>query len=144
HDSRRVDNQLRGRSGRQGDPGESIFYVSLEDDMIKNYISQKYKNVLSKLTEDNDYIDSKSAIKAVENAQMAVEGDNFKARKDIVSYDDTLNTQRGIIYTQRNLVLDKENIKDEIGAIILDVINKNNNVEESSKYIIEDVKDRLI
>ncbi|MDI9216990.1 preprotein translocase subunit SecA [Clostridium tertium] len=144
HDSRRVDNQLRGRSGRQGDPGESIFYVSLEDDMIKNYISQKYKNILAKLTEDNDYIDSKSANKAVENAQMAVEGDNFKARKDIVSYDDVLNTQREVIYSQRNLVLDKDNIKEEIEEIILDVINKNNNIELASKYKIEEFKHKLI
>ncbi|WP_195429125.1 preprotein translocase subunit SecA [Clostridium sp. D46t1_190503_E9] len=144
HDSRRVDNQLRGRSGRQGDPGESIFHVSLEDDMIKNYISQKYKNILAKLTEDNDYIDSKSANKAVENAQMAVEGDNFKARKDIVSYDDVLNTQREVIYSQRNLVLDKDNIKEEIEEIILDVINKNNNIELASKYKIEEFKHKLI
>ena len=136
HDSRRVDNQLRGRSGRQGDIGESIFYVSLEDDMIKNYISQKYKNILKKLTLEDGYIDSNAANKAVESAQKAVEDDNFKGRKDVVAYDDVLNTQREVIYTQRNLVLDKEDIKEEIIEIIKGVILKNVNSEDGFDKLV--------
>lgn len=123
HDSVRVDNQLRGRSGRQGDKGESIFYVSLEDDMIKNYISESSKKLLRKLSEKNDFIDSDSAVKAVNNAQKAVEDDAFKARKDILGYDDALNVQRLLIYKQRNMVLEKESIEEEIDNMIKTVIN---------------------
>ena len=137
HDSRRVDNQLRGRAGRQGDVGESIFYVSLEDDMIKNYIPQKYKNMLKKLTLDDGYIDSKAGNKAVESAQKAVEDDNFKGRKDIVAYDDVLNTQREVIYNQRNLVLDKEDIKEDIFNIAKSIISKYINKEELFEKLVE-------
>ena len=137
HDSRRVDNQLRGRAGRQGDVGESIFFVSLEDDMIKNYISQKYKNILNKLTLEDGYIDSQSANKAVESAQKAIEDDNFKGRKDIVAYDDVLNTQREVIYSQRNLVLDKEDIKEDIFNIIKSIISKYVDKEELFEKLIE-------
>lgn len=122
HDSIRVDNQLRGRSGRQGDPGESIFFVSLEDEMIKNFISDKFKKILNKLENVNGYIDSTSATKAVENAQKAVEGDSSAARMNILGYDDTLNKQREVIYNQRNLVIDKEDISEDIKSIIKSVV----------------------
>ena len=137
HDSVRVDNQLRGRSGRQGDPGSSIFFVSLEDELIKNFISDRNKKILDKLKIDGDYIDSDAAIKAVNMAQRNVEGDAFKARKDILGYDDFLDKQRELIYKQRNEVLDNEDISESIRAIVTFVveditkdINKKNNVEE--------------
>ncbi|MBU3205005.1 preprotein translocase subunit SecA [Clostridium algidicarnis] len=136
HDSRRVDNQLRGRSGRQGEPGESVFYVSLEDDVVKNYISQKYKNILEKLVKEKGYIDSPSANKAVELAQHSIEGDGFHSRKDIVGYDDTLNKQREVIYNQRNLVLDEEDTK----AIILDMIS--GVIEETLNTIVSGAVDK--
>ncbi|WP_051652448.1 preprotein translocase subunit SecA [Clostridium algidicarnis] len=136
HDSRRVDNQLRGRSGRQGEPGESVFYVSLEDDVVKNYISQKYKNILEKLVKEKGYIDSPSANKAVELAQHSIEGDGFHSRKDIVGYDDTLNKQREVIYNQRNLVLDEEDTK----AIILDMIS--GVIEETLNTIVSGSVDK--
>ena len=123
HDSVRVDNQLRGRSGRQGDPGESIFFVSLEDEMTRNYISDRFKKIVSKLESNNGHIDSKSAIKAIENAQKSVEGDNLAARKNVVGYDDTLNKQREVIYEQRNQILESDDIKDNIIAMIKSVIN---------------------
>ncbi len=140
HDSVRVDNQLRGRSGRQGDPGESIFFVSLEDEMIKNFISDKFKKILNKLESVDGYIDSPSAIKAVENAQSTVEGDNSAARMNVLGYDDTLNKQREVIYHQRNLIIDKEDISEEIKNIIKAVVetiayNIANGQEEIDKLI---------
>lgn len=147
HDSRRVDNQLRGRSGRQGDPGESVFYVSLEDDMVKNYISQKYKNILEKLVEENGRIDSSAANKAVELAQHSVEGDGFGSRKSIVGYDDTLNKQRQVIYDQRNQVLDSEDIKEVIIDIVEDaiksVLDRALNEIESLKNIKESEENEI-
>lgn len=125
HDSVRVDNQLRGRAGRQGDPGESIFFVSLEDEMTKNYISDRFKKVVSKLETNNGYINSQSAIKAIENAQKSVEGDNLAARQNVVGYDDTLNKQREVIYDQRNKILESDNIKDNIIEMIKSVIKEN-------------------
>ena len=140
HDSVRVDNQLRGRAGRQGDPGESIFFVSLEDEMIKNYIPEKYKKLLTKLAEDNDFIDSPSAVKAVDKAQKIVESDAFQARKDILGYDDALNQQRLVIYDQRNMVLDQENIREEITNMIKSVIHNITKVI----YEKQDFKDELV
>lgn len=145
HDSRRVDNQLRGRAGRQGDPGESIFFVSLEDDMIKNYIPEKFKNLLEKLESKDGEIDNPSARKAVEKAQIAVEGDNFKARKDVIGYDDALNKQREVIYDQRNMVLDSEDIKEIFINILKSVIK--NNVDEDKiddEFIDEEIIQALI
>lgn len=125
HDSVRVDNQLRGRSGRQGDVGESLFFVSLEDDMIKNNISNKFKVKLDKLNIDkNKPIEYKHINKVVEMAQKYVEGDNFAARKDVVGYDDVLDKQRHVIYEQRNIILEKDSIEDEIIKMIDFVITK--------------------
>lgn len=119
HESVRIDNQLRGRAGRQGDVGESLFYVSLDDDMMKNYISDKYRKILGKLDlVDNEPIGFKSINKVVEQAQKSVEGDNFAARKDVVGYDDVLDKQRKIIYEQRNHILDEENLDEVIEKMV--------------------------
>ena len=123
HDSIRVDNQLRGRAGRQGDPGESVFIVSIEDDMIKNYISEKYKKIISRLVDEKGLIDSSSAQVAVDSAQRAIEGDNFQGRKDVLGYDDALNKQREVIYNQRNSVLETEEIDELIIPIINSIID---------------------
>ena len=123
HDSIRVDNQLRGRAGRQGDPGESVFIVSIEDDMTKNYISEKYKKIISRLVDAKGLIDSSSAQVAVDSAQRAIEGDNFQGRKDVLGYDDALNKQREVIYNQRNSVLETEEIDELIIPIINSIID---------------------
>ena len=121
HDSIRIDNQLRGRAGRQGDAGESLFFVSLEDDMVKNFISDKNKKILAKLDIDKDEKITFNAIdKVIAGAQSAVEGDGFASRKNVVGYDDVLNKQRIVIYGQRNTVLDNESIEENIYKMIED------------------------
>ena len=145
HDSRRVDNQLRGRAGRQGDPGESIFFVSLEDDMIKNFIPEKFKKVLKKLESENGEITNSSARKGVENAQKAVESDSYNARKDVIGYDDALNKQREVIYEQRNFVINCENLRDEIIRIIENVIkNTIENIDFDNYSNIDSKLDKYI
>ena len=115
HESRRIDNQLRGRSGRQGDPGESRFYIALDDDLMKIFGGDMITKVYNTLGADEDMpIQSKMLSKAVENAQKKVEGRNFTIRKNVLQYDDVMNTQREIIYKQRREVLDGENLKDSI------------------------------
>lgn len=123
HESRRIDNQLRGRSGRQGDPGESRFYISLEDDLMRIFGSERIAGVIEKLglTED-DAIESKMVSNAIEGAQKKVEGNNFDIRKNVVKYDDVMNKQREIIYSQREKVLTGEDLKDQIQGMIEDVI----------------------
>ncbi|HBC96280.1 MAG TPA: preprotein translocase subunit SecA [Clostridium sp.] len=115
HESRRIDNQLRGRSGRQGDPGASRFYVSLEDDLMRIFGSDKLKNVVEKLgLKDDEAIESKMVTNAIESAQKKVEGNNFDIRKTLLQYDDVINKQREIIYKQRSQVLEGEDLKDDI------------------------------
>ena len=148
HDSRRVDNQLRGRSGRQGDVGESVFYVSLEDDIIKNYMSSKYKKIIESLNKSEDgEIKHKSAIISVENAQRAVEGDSFAARKDIIGFDDVINKQRKVIYEQRNKVLDSDDIEDDIinmiSYLVNDLLSNFNEDEEITKEDIKEINKNL-
>ena len=119
HESRRIDNQLRGRSGRQGDPGESRFYIALDDDLMKIFGGDMITKVYNTLgADENMPIESKMISKAVENAQKKVEGRNFSIRKNVLQYDDVMNTQRGIIYTQRRQVLDGENLKENITNMI--------------------------
>ena len=119
HESRRIDNQLRGRSGRQGDPGESRFYISLEDDLMKIFGGDKITTVYNMLgADENMPIESKMISRSVESAQRRVEGVNFSIRKNVLNYDDVMNTQREIIYKQRREVLDGENLKDQIGKMI--------------------------
>ena len=125
HESRRIDNQLRGRSGRQGDPGESKFYIGLDDDLMKIFGGDMITNVYNTLgADENMPIQSKMLSKAVENAQKKVEGRNFTIRKNVLQYDDVMNTQREIIYKQRREVLDGENLKSSIEKIIDTVANK--------------------
>ena len=115
HESRRIDNQLRGRSGRQGDVGESKFYIGLDDDLMKIFGGNTITKVYNTLGADENLpIDSKIISKAVENAQKKVEGRNFSIRKNVLKYDDVMNAQREIIYAQRRQVLDGENIHDNI------------------------------
>ncbi|PJI09203.1 MULTISPECIES: preprotein translocase subunit SecA [Clostridium] len=124
HESRRIDNQLRGRSGRQGDPGYSRFYVSLEDDLMRIFGSDKLKGMVEKLgLSDDDAIESKMVSSAIENAQKKVEGNNFDIRKTLIQYDDVMNKQREIIYKQRSEVLEGENLRDQIDLMAKDLIN---------------------
>ena len=115
HESRRIDNQLRGRSGRQGDPGESRFYIGLDDDLMKIFGGDKVTTVYNMLgADENMPIESKMISKSVESAQRRVEGRNFSIRKNVLNYDDVMNAQREIIYDQRRQVLDGEDLKDKI------------------------------
>ncbi|MBV7272181.1 preprotein translocase subunit SecA [Clostridiaceae bacterium UIB06] len=123
HESRRIDNQLRGRSGRQGDPGMSRFYVSLEDDLMRIFGSDKLKDIVEKLgLGDDEAIESKMVSGAIENAQKKVEGNNFDIRKTLLQYDDVINKQREIIYRQRSEVLEGEDLKEQIYQMLDDVI----------------------
>jgi len=123
HESRRIDNQLRGRSGRQGDPGSSQFYLSLEDDLMRRFGSDSIKNMMDRLgMEDDQPIEGKMFTKAVENAQKKVEGMNFDARRWVLQYDDVLNQQREIIYKQRREVLFSDNLRDVVLNMAKDVI----------------------
>jgi len=124
HESRRIDNQLRGRSGRQGDPGESRFYVSLEDDLMRLFGSDRLKNIVEKLgMPDDEPIESKMVTNAIEQAQKRVEGNNFEIRKSLLQYDNVMNKQREIIYSQRRQVLEGENLRDTIFKMIEDVVD---------------------
>lgn len=119
HESRRIDNQLRGRSGRQGDPGESRFYISLDDDLMKIFGGDMITNVYNTLgADENMPIEMGLLSKTVENAQKRVEGKHFSMRKHVLQYDDVMNTQREIIYKQRREVLDGKNLKDQIQKMI--------------------------
>ncbi len=124
HESRRIDNQLRGRAGRQGDPGLSVFYISLQDDLMRLFGSERLEGVVNALgLGDDDVIEHGMLTKAIENAQKRVEGNNFQARKYVLQYDDVMNQQRGIIYSQRQKVLDGEDIKDVILKMVRDVVS---------------------
>jgi preprotein translocase subunit SecA len=113
HDSRRIDNQLRGRAGRQGDPGESRFYLSLEDDLMRIFASGAMDWVMGRALPEDVPIDSKMVSKAVERAQTTVEQKNAETRKNVLKYDDVMNEQRKVIYTRRNQILDGEDLRDE-------------------------------
>ncbi|MDD6604588.1 MAG: preprotein translocase subunit SecA [Oscillospiraceae bacterium] len=115
HESRRIDNQLRGRAGRQGDPGETRFYISLEDDLMRLFGGERITNMMEKFDLDEDTpIENKMLTKAIENAQTTVESRNFQSRKSVLEYDDVMNKQREIIYAQRRQVLDGMDIKDTV------------------------------
>ena len=123
HESRRIDNQLRGRAGRQGDPGESKFFLSLEDDIMRLFGSERVMGMMEKLGVDEDTpIDAKILSNAIENAQKQVESRNFQTRKTVLEYDDVMNTQRQVIYEQRRKVLDGENLKESVHNMITTVI----------------------
>ena len=123
HESRRIDNQLRGRSGRQGDPGESRFYLSLQDDLMRLFASDRVAAMMDSMGLDEDTpIDAKILSGAVENAQRSVESRNFRARKSVLEYDDVMNTQREIIYAQRQKVLDGEDLRENMMSMLRGVI----------------------
>jgi len=125
HESRRIDNQLRGRSGRQGDPGITQFYLSMEDELMRRFGSDNMKNMMQRLgMDDSQPIQSKMVSRAVESAQKRVEGNNFDARKQLLQYDDVLRQQREIIYNQRNEVIDSENLRDIVENMIKRVIER--------------------
>ena len=123
HESRRIDNQLRGRSGRQGDPGESRFYLSLEDDLMRLFSTDRVMGIMDSLGLDEDTpIDAKILSNAVENAQKNVESRNFRSRKSVLEYDDVMNTQREVIYAQRQKVLDGEDLRENILGMLRSMI----------------------
>ncbi len=124
HESRRIDNQLRGRSGRQGDPGESKFYLSLQDDLMRLFSPDRIMRIMDTLGFDEDTpIDAKMLSGAVENAQRTVESRNFRSRKSVLEYDDVMNTQREVIYAQRQKVLDGENLKESMLNMLRDLVD---------------------
>jgi preprotein translocase subunit SecA len=123
HESRRIDNQLRGRSGRQGDPGSSRFYLSLEDDLLRIFGSGRIAGIMDKLgMEEDEPIEHSMISKAIENAQRKVEGHNFDIRKHLLEYDDVMNKQRKVIYRQRREVLASDNVQEIINDMILDLV----------------------
>ena len=128
HDSRRIDNQLRGRAGRQGDPGETRFYLSLDDDLMRLFGGERITNLMDRLDIDEDMpIENKMLTKSIENAQTSVESRNFQARKSTLEYDDVMNKQREIIYGQRREVLDGRDIHGLITNMISTIITHNVN-----------------
>ena len=142
HESRRIDNQLRGRSGRQGDPGESRFYLSLQDDVMRLFGSERIMNLMETFRLDEDTpIDAKMLSGAIENAQKNVESRNYQARKNVLEYDDVMNTQRKVIYEQRMQVLNGEDMQKNIEAMmryvadteVEDSFGPNNYVEDASQ-----------
>ena len=139
HESRRIDNQLRGRSGRQGDPGESRFYISLEDDLMRLFGSEKLMQVFETLgVEEGEQIEHKMLSSAIEKAQKKIESNNFAIRKNLLEYDQVMNEQREIIYEERRRVLDGENMRDSIFHMINDYIENTVDTEVSAD---QDYKD---
>ncbi|MGI1690263.1 preprotein translocase subunit SecA [Thermoanaerobacter uzonensis] len=146
HEARRIDNQLRGRAGRQGDPGETRFYISLEDDLMRLFGSERVKNMMDSLGIDDDQpIEHKILTKQIEQAQKKVEGINFDTRKHVLQYDDVMNKQREIIYAQRRKVLEGENLKESILDMVKSIIERNVEIYTAgSKYPEEwDIKGLL-
>ncbi len=125
HESRRIDNQLRGRSGRQGDPGESVFFISLEDDLIKRFGGERMKKIYSIFSKDEDTcLQSKMLSHGIENAQRAIEGRNFGIRKNVLQYDDVMNKQREVMYAERMKVLKGEDVHEQVVKYIPDFVKK--------------------
>ncbi|WP_159885446.1 preprotein translocase subunit SecA [Paenibacillus puerhi] len=125
HESRRIDNQLRGRAGRQGDPGSSQFYLSLEDELMRRFGAENIMGMMDRLGfEEDQPIESKLISRAIESAQKRVEGNNFDVRKVVLQYDDVMNQQREIIYKQRREVIESENIRDIVLGMILPVVDR--------------------
>ncbi len=154
HESRRIDNQLRGRAGRQGDPGSTLFYISLEDDLIKRFGGDRLTSLYKMFKIDEDTpLQAKMLAKQIENAQRMIEGRNFGIRRQIIEYDDVMNTQRQVIYDERMTVLRGEDIHDKIIKLIPDVVvavlsNTVNVAQEPSKWDAEKLnkalEDRLL
>ncbi len=134
HESRRIDNQLRGRSGRQGDPGESCFFLSVRDDLMRIFAGDRLENMMKTLNvEETMPIESKMLTKIIESSQKKVEGHNFSIRKNVLNYDDVMNTQREIIYKQRSQVLDGEDLHESILKMMEELISSTVN-----NYLVDD------
>lgn len=133
HESRRIDNQLRGRAGRQGDPGASKFFLSLEDDLMRLFGGERIQNMMTRLNVDEDQaIETKILTNSIESAQRKVEGRNFSIRKNVLKYDDVMNTQRTIIYSQRAKVLNNDSIKEVIKKMIEETIT-----DDVNRYLVD-------
>lgn len=142
HESRRIDNQLRGRSGRQGDPGSSRFYISADDDLIRLFAGDRFKETMLKIDSPEDEpVEAKILTRLIESAQRKVEGNNFSIRKNVLKYDDVMNKQREVIYSERRRVLEGENLKDDIIAMRNDVIDKTidfyNKIDDNNKRYLD-------
>ncbi|MDU3087702.1 MAG: preprotein translocase subunit SecA [Peptoniphilus harei] len=142
HESRRIDNQLRGRSGRQGDPGSSRFYISADDDLIRLFAGDRFKDTMVKLDpEEDEPIEHKILTRLIESAQRKVEGNNFSIRKNVLKYDDVMNKQREVIYAERRRVLEGENLRDDIIEMRNDVIDKTidfyNKLDDNNKNYLD-------
>ena len=153
HESRRIDNQLRGRSGRQGDPGYSRFFLSLEDDLLRLFISDKRRSLFEKIGMGDDHIEHKMLSRGIENAQKRIESKNFDARKNLLEYDDVSNDQRQAIYSLRNQLLEEDDISETIQSLIsdqmkfathtyipMDSIESQWKVKELENYLLETYK----
>jgi preprotein translocase subunit SecA len=138
HESRRIDNQLRGRSGRQGDPGSSQFYLSMEDELMRRFGSDNMKAMMEKLGMDDSPIESKLVSRAVEQAQKRFEGNNFDARKQILQYDDVMREQREIIYKQRMEVLESDNVREIVENMMSAVVERNVHARTPEDQVPED------
>ena len=125
HESRRIDNQLRGRSGRQGDPGESRFYLSLGDELMRRFNAAFVERVMVTMrVPDDQPIEAKMVTRAIKSAQTQVEQQNFEIRKDVLKYDEVMNRQRKVIYGERSRVLKGEDLHDQVENMIVDVVDR--------------------
>lgn len=139
HESRRIDNQLRGRAGRQGDPGSSRFYLSFEDELMRLFVSDKVKDMVDKLGMDDETpLEANILSKSIESAQKKVEGRNFGIRKHVLQYDDVMNRQRGIIYGERKKVLLGEDLKEYIYTMVDEIVESNTNLYTANSDYPED------
>ncbi|RVU53827.1 preprotein translocase subunit SecA [Anaerosphaera multitolerans] len=142
HESRRIDNQLRGRSGRQGDPGSTRFYISGDDDLIRLFAGDRFKETMERIDAPEDEpIEAKILTRLIESAQRKVEGNNFSIRKHVLQYDDVMNKQREVIYAERRRVLEGEDLKEHIAAMVEDVIVTNidfyNKLNDNNEKILD-------
>ena len=150
HESRRIDNQLRGRSGRQGDPGESQFFISLEDDLMRLFGSEKLMDIFNTLgVPENEQIQHKMLTSAIEKAQTKIEGNNFGIRKNLLEYDQVMNDQREIIYAERMRVLNGENMRDVIFKMITDIVDNTVDMcisddQDTSEWNLQELNGLLI
>ena len=123
HESRRIDNQLRGRSGRQGDPGESRFYLSLGDELMRRFNGAALESIMTRLNLPDDVpIEAKMVSKAIKSAQTQVEQQNFEIRKNVLKYDEVMNQQRTVIYEERRQILEGEDMEGQVESMITDVV----------------------
>ncbi len=148
HESRRIDNQLRGRAGRQGDPGESLFFLSLEDDLMRLFGSERVMGIVTRLGLDDQPIEAGILTGAIQRAQKQLEGQNFQRRKNLLSYDDVINEQRKIIYKQRDEVLDGNDMQDKIKGMISSTISDAVNEylpdgEDKETWRLDDLRNRF-